>query len=123
MRRNLVDGAQMGIPLRRRDVPVAHDLFPNRLRLAQLGQQRRGRVPQRVEGGAADRAAEGEPGPFDRELQAAANGLDGPLPVLDDVGVACAAARHLRISRSCSLIGTTCGRLSVLLVLWRWTVM
>ena len=82
-----MDRAQMRVPLRRRDVPMAHDLFPNRFGLAEFGQQRRRGVPQRVEGGAVDGAPEGEPGPLDGAPQAAANRLDGPLPVFDDVGV------------------------------------
>ena len=87
MSRNLMDRPQVRIPLRRRNVPMAHHLFANRLRFAELGQERGRCVPQCVEGGAVDRAPEGEPGTFDGAPQAAPDGLDGPMPLLDDVGV------------------------------------
>jgi hypothetical protein len=82
-----VDRAQVGVSLRRRDVPMAHHLFANSLRFTELGQQGGRRVPQRVERGAVDGAPEGEPGTFYGAPQATANGLDRPAPVFDDVGV------------------------------------
>ena len=45
MRRNLMHRAQMRVPLRRRDVSMAHHLFANRLGLAEFRQQRRRGVP------------------------------------------------------------------------------
>ena len=87
MRRNLVDRSQMGIPLRRRDVAVAHDFLPDRLRFAELSKERGGRMAQRMERGAVDRPAEGEPGSFDGQAQAGPDGRHGTLPVLDHVSV------------------------------------
>jgi hypothetical protein len=55
VRGNLVHGAQMGIALRRRDVAVAHHLFPNGFRLPELNEERGCCVPQRVEGRPVDR--------------------------------------------------------------------
>ena len=76
----------MRIALSRRDVSVAHDFLSNGFRLAELSQQRRCRVAERVEGRAAVLPSEGEPGAFHRELQTTGNGFHRALPVLDDAG-------------------------------------
>jgi hypothetical protein len=78
MRWNLMDGAQMRVPLGRRDVPMAHHFLANGFGLAEFGQQGRRRVPQRVEGGAVNGAPKREPRTLHGAPQAAANRLDGP---------------------------------------------
>jgi hypothetical protein len=61
MGRNLIDRPQMRNTVRRRDIPMAHHLFANRLRLAEPGQQGSRRMPQGMERGAVDGAPEEEP--------------------------------------------------------------
>ena len=79
-----MDRPQMRIPLSWRcsDGPSP---LANRLRFTELGQQGGRRVPQRVERGAVEGAAEGSA--LHGAPQAAANGLGGPGPVLDDIGI------------------------------------
>jgi hypothetical protein len=87
VRWNLVDGAQVRIALRRRDVAMAHDLLSNRLGFPELGEQRRGGMAQRVEGHPVALATVGDSCAFRRFLESPANRLDGSLPVFDDVAV------------------------------------